>query len=202
MSCYCHKEFHLILKLPFKLRFKINSVVFPKQPCSQQNDYGVSVCTYHPTTMTCTQFFGLSEAPTGTVEDLGQTLCQAARDAYKKLNVIQQIDKTISTITHILKRQDHTRVPSVKALVLTEKLHILVRLGGGPDNSVKAAKGQGREPGASAQKPALTATAETKGSLLLPSPPDKLLYFLQGLQTCLMKQHQKPNLPRSHPVSS
>lgn len=201
MSCYCHKEFHLILKLPFKLRFKINSVVFPKQPCSQQNDYGVSVCTYHPTTMTCTQFFGLSEAPTGTVEDLGQTLCQAAREAYKKLNVIQQIDKTISTITHILKRQDHTRVPSVKALVLTEKLHIPACLG--EHNFVKAAKGQGRELGASAQKPALSdGHSRNQGSLLLPSPPDKLLYFLQGLQTCLMKQHQKPNLPRSHPVSS
>lgn len=48
----------------------------------------------------------------------------------------------------------------------------------------------------------LMATAETQRSLLLPSPPDKLLYFLHGFQTCLMKQSQKPDLPRSYPVSS
>lgn len=44
MSQGCHKGFDLILKLPFKLRFKTNSPVFPKQPCSQWNDWGVPGC--------------------------------------------------------------------------------------------------------------------------------------------------------------
>lgn len=145
MSHCCHKGFHLILKLPFKLRFKINSVVFPKQSCSQWNDCGAPACTIQ-LLLVLTYFQTFRSIYTDSWRPGSNTSLGSMRCIQGITNNSRDRRQYFSSPLYSNIRQDLIRRLSVNASVSTEKLYITECVPREPQGLYESHRGPGKEP--------------------------------------------------------
>lgn len=145
MSHCCHKGFHLILKLPCKPRFKINLVVFPKQPCSQWNDCGVPGCTIQ-LLLVVMSFQTFRSIYMDCWRSGSNTWLGSMRCTQGIKNNLRDRQKYFSSHLHSHIRQDLTRRLGVNASVSTEKLYITECVHREPQGLYESCRGPGKEP--------------------------------------------------------
>lgn len=114
MSHCCHKGFHLILNLPFQLRFRINSVVFPRQPVEQLWSVWIQL-------LLAAVFSDFQKHLHGLLKTRVKHWAGQEHDVYKELKILK---KYFSSHPHCHIRQDLTRRLSANAPVSAEKLCI------------------------------------------------------------------------------